>query len=38
MVHKPGVAGLLFTTLGNNNINIRAIAQGSAETNITHGN
>ena len=35
MVHKPGVAGLLFTTLGNNNINIRAIAQGSAETNIT---
>jgi aspartokinase/homoserine dehydrogenase 1 len=35
MVHKPGIAGLLFTTLGNNSINIRAIAQGSSETNIT---
>ena len=35
MVKKPGIAGLLFTTLGNANINIRAIAQGSSETNIT---
>jgi len=35
MVHKPGVAGLLFTTLGNAGINIRAISQGSSEMNIT---
>ena len=35
MKHKPGVAGLLFTTLGNVGINIRAIVQGSSELNIT---
>jgi aspartate kinase len=35
MIHKPGVAGLLFTTLGNAGINIKAIAQGSSEMNIT---
>ena len=35
MMHKPGVAGLLFTTLGNAGINIRAISQGSSEQNIT---
>ncbi len=35
MVHKPGIAGLLFTTLGNAGINIRAISQGSSELNIT---
>ena len=35
MAHKPGVAGLLFTTLGNAGINIRAISQGSSEQNIT---
>ncbi|MHA1274087.1 MAG: aspartate kinase [Promethearchaeota archaeon] len=35
MLHTPGVAGKIFTTLGNNNINVRAIAQGSSELNIT---
>ena len=35
MLHSPGIAGKIFTTLGNNNINIRAIAQGSSELNIT---
>ena len=35
MMHKPGVAGLLFTTLGNAGVNIIAIAQGSSELNIT---
>jgi aspartate kinase len=35
MQYKIGVAGLLFTTLGNDGINIRAISQGSSEMNIT---
>jgi len=35
MLHTPGVAGKIFTTLGNNHINVRAIAQGSSELNIT---
>lgn len=35
MLHTPGVAGKIFTTLGNNKINVRAIAQGSSELNIT---
>jgi aspartate kinase len=35
MLHTPGIAGKVFTTLGNNNINVRAIAQGSSELNIT---
>jgi aspartate kinase len=35
MIHKTGVAGLLFTTLGNAGVNIRAISQGSSELNIT---
>ncbi len=35
MLHTPGVAGKIFTTLGNNGINVRAIAQGSSELNIT---
>jgi aspartate kinase len=35
MIHKPGIAGILFTTLGNAGINIIAIAQGSSEMNIT---
>lgn len=35
MLHSPGIAGKIFTTLGTNNVNIRAIAQGSSELNIT---
>mgnify|MGYP006288120527 CR=1 FL=1 len=35
MLHTPGIAGKVFTTLGNNGVNVRAIAQGSSELNIT---
>lgn len=35
MKNSPGVAGTLFSTLGNNGINIEAIAQGSSELNIS---
>ncbi|MFX0188907.1 MAG: aspartate kinase [Candidatus Hodarchaeota archaeon] len=35
MLHTPGIAGKVFTTMGNNNINVRAISQGSSELNIT---
>ena len=35
MLHTPGIAGKVFTTLGINHINVRAIAQGSSELNIT---
>ncbi len=35
MLHTPGIAGKIFTTLGNYNINVRAIAKGSSELNIT---
>ncbi|MGV9203240.1 MAG: aspartate kinase [Promethearchaeia archaeon] len=35
MLHTPGIAGKIFTTLGDNDINVRAIAQGSSELNIT---
>lgn len=35
MLHTPGVAGKIFTVLGNNSVNVRAIAQGSSELNIT---
>ncbi|MFX0133913.1 MAG: aspartate kinase [Candidatus Hodarchaeota archaeon] len=35
MIHTPGVAGRIFTALGRNNVNIRAIAQGSSELNIS---
>ena len=35
VLHTPGIAGKVFTTLGNNNINILAIAQGSSELNFT---
>ena len=35
MKSKEGVSGKLFSTLGNNNINIRAIAQGASERNIS---
>ena len=33
--NHPGVSGKMFSVLGNNGINIRAIAQGSSEKNIT---
>ena len=35
ILHTPGIAGKVFTTLGDNNINILAIAQGSSELNFT---
>ncbi|MHA1377970.1 MAG: aspartate kinase [Candidatus Helarchaeota archaeon] len=35
MQYTPGVAGRIFTALGKNNVNIRAIAQGSSELNIS---
>ena len=35
VLHTPGIAGKVFMTLGNNNINILAIAQGSSELNFT---
>ncbi|WP_295652510.1 bifunctional aspartate kinase/homoserine dehydrogenase I [uncultured Mucilaginibacter sp.] len=35
MKHTPGVSGKLFYALGRNGINVRAIAQGSSEYNIS---
>ena len=35
MMYAPGIAGKIFTILGNNGINVRAIAQGSSEINFT---
>jgi bifunctional aspartokinase / homoserine dehydrogenase 1 len=35
MKSQPGVAGRMFSTLGKNGVNIRAIAQGSSEKNIS---
>ncbi|MBW1809593.1 MAG: aspartate kinase [Deltaproteobacteria bacterium] len=35
MANMPGVAGRVFTALGNNKISILAIAQGSSELNIS---
>ncbi len=35
MANTPGIAGKVFTALGNSGINIRAIAQGSSELNIS---
>ncbi len=35
VLHTPGIAGKVFTTLGENNINVLAIAQGSSELNFT---
>ena len=35
ILHTPGVAGKVFTTLGNYSINILAIAQGSSELSFT---
>ncbi|MBU1020305.1 MAG: aspartate kinase [Firmicutes bacterium] len=37
MANIPGVAGKLFTTLGNNHVNIKIIAQASAELSIIIG-
>ncbi|MEO8396336.1 MAG: ACT domain-containing protein, partial [Chloroflexota bacterium] len=31
----PGVAGRVFTVLGNNNVNVVAIAQGASECSIS---
>ena len=35
MKHTPGMSGRLFAALGRNGINVRAIAQGSSEFNIS---
>lgn len=35
MKRHQGISGKIFSTLGNNNVNIRAIAQGSSERNIS---
>ena len=35
MVGQQGIAGKFFSTLGDSGINVRAIAQGSSERNIT---
>jgi aspartokinase/homoserine dehydrogenase 1 len=35
ILYTPGIAGRVFTTLGNSNINILAIAQGSSELSFT---
>lgn len=35
MKKSPGIAGKLFNTLGRNGINVRAIAQGASELNIS---
>jgi len=35
MRHMPGISGRLFQALGRNGINVRAIAQGSSELNIS---
>lgn len=35
MRHTPGVSGRIFSQLGNNNLNVLAIAQGSSEVSIS---
>lgn len=35
MLHTLGIAGKIFTVLGDHGVNIRAISQGSSELNIT---
>lgn len=35
MKSRPGMSGKMFSALGRNNINVRAIAQGSSEKNIS---
>lgn len=37
MVFKPGISGLIFKTLGDNDINIRMISQGARELSILIG-
>lgn len=37
MAYRPGISAKLFTALGDNNINIRMIDQGSSEINIIVG-
>ncbi|KIK60734.1 hypothetical protein GYMLUDRAFT_43567 [Collybiopsis luxurians FD-317 M1] len=35
MRHLVGIAGRMFTTLGNGNVNIEMISQGASEINIS---
>jgi aspartate kinase len=35
MRHTPGVSGKVFSQLGNNGVNVLAIAQGSSEVSIS---
>lgn len=35
MIQHPGIAGTIFSILGNHSVNIRAIAQGATERNIS---
>ncbi|HMB21455.1 MAG TPA: ACT domain-containing protein, partial [Anaerolineales bacterium] len=35
MRHIPGVSGRIFSQLGNNDVNVLAIAQGSSEVSIS---
>jgi aspartokinase/homoserine dehydrogenase 1 len=35
MKHNPGASGRMFSSLGRNNVNVHAIAQGSSELNIS---
>ena len=35
MRHRPGVSGRIFGVLGNHGINVRAIAQGASERNVS---
>ena len=37
MAFKPGISGKIFSTLGENNVNIRMISQGAEELNIIIG-
>ncbi len=35
MIHKPGICGRAFSILGENGINVKAVAQGASERNIS---
>jgi aspartate kinase len=35
MIHTPGIAGRVFTSLGSQSVNVIAIAQGSSEVSIS---
>ncbi|MEM1205595.1 MAG: aspartate kinase, partial [Acidobacteriota bacterium] len=35
MAHRPGISGKIFGVLGDHRVNVRAIAQGSSELNIS---